>query len=786
MDAALPRLSLALEGLACGGCAARAERTLAAIDGVASASVSFATRTADLAYDPGRTDTRSLAEALARAGFGVAEEVIALKVAGLTCGGCARKVERALAAVPGVIGASVNAASGLAEVRVARGAVEPGALIAAVERAGYRAAPLAAPEDGRASAERRQRALLVLSLLAAVPFLVDMVAHLAGGHLLPGWLQLALAAPVQFLAGARFYAGTWRALRARAGTMDQLVALGTTAAFALSAWHLVAGGPLYFEASVLVIAFVLFGKALEERAKRSAAAAIEALARLRPAEAVRLEAEGRERRVPVSALRPGDLIRVRPGEAFPADGVIAEGETEADESLVTGESLPVPKRLGDAVVAGAVNGSGSVVVRVSAVGEGTLLGRILARVRAAQASKAPVQALVDRVAAVFVPAVLLLALATLVCWLAAGAGVDRAVVTAVSVLVVACPCALGLATPAALVAGVGAAARRGILIRDAATLERARGLDTVVFDKTGTLTEGKPEVVAVRGEDGVLALAAALQTASAHPFASAILRAAERAGAIVPPVAEARTVPGQGVRGVVDGREVGLGNARLAAAFAADLAPFGSFVREAEGQGATVVFLVEPGRALGAIALADPIRPRAAEAVAQMRALGCEPILLTGDAVAPARAVADAVGIARIEAEVDPEAKADRIAGLRRAGRCVAMVGDGVNDTAALAEADLGIAMGGGADSALAAAPVALLRPDPVLAAEAIALARATLATVRGNLVFAFAYNVAALPLAAAGYLSPAVAGAAMALSSVSVVGNAVLLARRGRAIGMG
>ncbi|MCS6855659.1 MAG: heavy metal translocating P-type ATPase, partial [Elioraea sp.] len=544
--------------------------------------------------------------------------------------------------------------------------------------------------------------------------------------------------------------------------------------------------PLYFEASVLVIAFVLFGKALEERAKRSAAAAIEALAGLRPAEAMRLEPDGRERRVPVSALRAGDLVRVRPGEAFPADGVIAQGQTEADESLITGESLPVAKQQGDAVVAGAVNGSAAVVVRVTAVGEGTLLGRVLARVRAAQASKPPIQALVDRVAAVFVPAVLVLAAATLVVWLAVGAAVDRAVVHAVSVLVVACPCALGLATPAALVAGVGAAARRGILIRDAAALERARGLDTVVFDKTGTLTEARPEVVAVAGEEGVLAAAAALQAASAHPFAAAILRAAERAGVAAAPAAEAESVPGQGVRGVVEGRAIALGNARLARSFVADLSPFSAFVAREEARGATVVFLVERGRALGAIALADPIRPGAAEAVARVRALGCEPILLTGDAPAPARAVARAVGIERVETELDPEAKAERVAALRRAGRRVAMVGDGVNDTAALAEADLGIAMAGGADSALAVAAVALLRPDPGLAAEAIALARATLATIRGNLVFAFAYNIAALPLAAAGFLSPAIAGAAMALSSLSVVGNAVLLARRGRAIGRG
>lgn len=748
-----------------------------------SADVSFATREAEVVYDPARIDARALGEALV--GVGVAEDIVELTVTGLVCGSCAAKVERALAAVPGVTGASVNTASGLAEVRVARAAVATAELVAAVRNAGYRAAPIEAPL-AVPSPEGGQSALLALSGFAALLFLAEMAVHLAGGHLLPGWLQLALAAPVQVLAGARFYRGAWAALRARAGTMDQLVALGTTAAFALSLWNLGIGGPLYFEASVFVIAFVRLGKQMEERAKRSASAAIEALVRLHPEHAYRLEADGRESRVPVSALRPGDRVRVRPGEAFPADGVIEDGETEADEALITGESLPVAKRPGDGVVAGALNGSGAVVVSVGAVGAETMLGRILARVRAAQASKVPVQAMVDRVATVFVPAVLLLAVAALAVWLASGAGVDRAVVNAVSVLVVACPCALGLATPAALVAGVGAAAQRGILIRDAAALERARGLDTVVFDKTGTLTMGRPEVVAVAGEGDTLAIAAALQRASAHPFAAAILRAAEEAGLAPPPTVEARAVPGQGVWGIVDGREVALGNARLAGVFAVALVPFEAFRAEHEARGATVVFLVERGRVLGAIALADPIRPQAGEAVARVRALGCEPILLTGDAPAAARAIAAAVGIDRVEAELDPEAKAARIAALRRAGRRVAMVGDGVNDTAALAEADLGIAVGGGADSALAVASVALLRPDPALAAEAISLARATLATIRSNLVLAFAYNVAALPLAAAGFLSPALAGAAMALSSVSVVGNAVLLARRGRAIGMG
>jgi Cu+-exporting ATPase len=779
MDTTLPRLTLKLSGLSCASCASRVERAAVGVPGVATAAVNLAAETAEIAYDPGRTDAAHIAAAIVAAGYGVPEERVVLSIGGMSCTSCQGRVERALAAVPGVLGVSVNLATNSAEVRVARGSADADVLIAAVAASGYSAAA-----QGAAPAQRFDTgtAVLVLCAVLTVPFLVDMAFHLAGHHLLPGWLQLVLATPVQAIGGARFYRAAWAGLRARAGNMDQLVALGTSAAFALSVWHLVAGGPLYFEAAAVIITLVHLGKWLEARAKRGTAEAIEALRRLRPETASRIAADGTEQRVPAALLRPGDRVRVRPGESFPADGVVEQGETEADEAMITGESRPVAKSPGDPVTAGAVNGAGLVTVRVTAAGEGTVLARIMRLVQSAQASKAPVQALVDRVSAVFVPVVLVIALATLVAWLLAGAGHETAIVNAVSVLVIACPCALGLATPAALVAGTGAAAQRGVLIRDAASLERARGLDTVVFDKTGTLTEGRHAVVAVAGEADTLRLAAALQQGSEHPLAHGVLRAAEAAGLALPPVEGFRAVPGRGVSGTVEGRVLALGNRRLMAESGADPARFAGFVAEHEAHGATAVFLAEGPRVLGALALADTLRPGAAEAVAEARALGLEPVLLTGDAAAPARMVAAAVGIGRVEAEVSPEHKADRVAALKAEGRTVAMVGDGVNDAPALAAADLGIAVGGGTDAALKTAGIALMRSDPRLVPEAIRIARATLRKIRENLVLAFAYNTAAIPLAALGFLSPVIAGAAMAASSVSVVTNALLLRRLGRA----
>jgi len=770
------RLVLPVSGMSCAACAGRVERSLAGVPGVASANVNLAAEQVAIGYDPGATGPGALAAAIGKAGYGVPEETVTLTVTGMTCAACAGRVERALAAVPGVTGAAVNAASGTALVSAPRGVVPRAALADAVTAAGYGVADSTAV----AGRERLDPALIICAVLT-LPFMVDMAFHMTGGHLLPGWVQLILAGIVQAVGGFRFYRGAWAATRARTGSMDQLVALGTTSAFLLSVFHLATGGPLYFEASAVVITLVLAGKALEAKAKRGTAAAIEALARLRPDTATRLNAAGREERVAAASLAVGDRVRVSPGNAFPADGVIEDGETEADEALITGESRPVHKAVGDRVTAGAVNGAGVVVVRVTAAGEGTALARIMAAVQAAQASKAPVQAVVDRVAAVFVPAVLVLAALTLAFWLFAGAGYEAAIVNAVSVLVIACPCALGLATPAALVAGTGAAARAGILIRDAGVLERARRLDTVVFDKTGTLTEGRPRVVAVTGDEATLVIAAALQQGSAHPLARGILDAAEGAaaeGATLPEAEAVRALVGRGVAGRIAGEAWSIGNARLMEECHADITHFAAFAAAQGETGGTVVYLARGTEVTGALALADTPRGTAASAIAAIRSLGLTPRLLSGDSPAAAHAIAARLGIDDVEASVSPERKAEVIAALQAAGRRVAMVGDGVNDAPALARADLGIAIGGGTDAAMASADITLLRDDPLLVADAILIARKTLAKVRQNLALAFLFNVLALPLAAAGLLSPMIAGAAMAASSVTVVTNALALAR--------
>jgi Cu+-exporting ATPase len=593
-----------------------------------------------------------------------------------------------------------------------------------------------------------------------------------------GWWQLALAAPLQFVLGARFYRAGWAALRAGTGNMDLLVALGTTAGFGLSLWLLLTGHGahhLYFEGAALVIFFVLLGKRLEARAKRATAGAIRALLDLRPRHARRVEPDGAEREVPAALLRVGDLVALRPGERVPADGVVEQGESGLDESALTGESRPVSKAPGDRLATGTVVLDGALRLRVTAVGEETVLARVAALVGAAQASRAPIQKLVDRVSAVFVPVVVAFALLTLGGWWLAGAGLEAALLHAVAVLVVACPCALGLATPAAIMAGTGAAARAGILLRDADAIERGHGVTLVAFDKTGTLTEGRPVLAAIHAaEPEALMLAAALQQGSEHPLARAVQAAH---GGPLPPVEGFRALPGRGVRGVVAGRELHLGSGRLAGELGANPG-FAAEAAAEEAAGRTLAWLVGEGRVLALLAFEDAPRPGAAAAVARLRAMGLRVAMLSGDAPAAAEAVAARLGIGEVAAGLLPEGKTLALARWRAEGVGAAMVGDGINDAPALAAADLGIAMGSGTDAAIQAAGVTLLRADPALVPAAIEVARATRRKIRENLFWAFAYNAAALPLAAAGLLSPALAGAAMAASSVSVLGNALRLSR--------
>ncbi len=711
----------------------------------------------------------------------------ALALSGMTCATCAGRVERALSAVPGVVRVAVNLASEKASIEGLADDVRPADLITAVRRAGYEAELLAgnAQREGeilraRESRAFRERRRLAAALTLSAPLLLPMF-----GVPLPGWWQLALATPVQFILGARFYVAAWKALRAAAGNMDLLVSLGTSAAYFYSLYLLLAGAPgvhLYFEASAVVITLILIGRELEAHARRSTTSAVRALMSLRP-ETACVERPGGELRIPAAEVRLHDIVIVRPGDRLPVDGVVVGGHSEVDESLLTGESLPVIKSAGDAVTGGSINGVGLLRVEATAVGERSTLSRIIALVEGAQANKPPVQRLADRVAALFVPVVVGLALAAFLGWWLRAGDLSAGVIAAVSVLVIACPCALGLATPTALMVGIGAAAKAGILIRDAGALERARGLDTVVLDKTGTVTQGTPAVTETipydMQESELLALVASAQQGSEHPLAGALR--AKAAGARLGALAQFEAHPGMGLTARVDGRGVAVGNRRLMARHGVALERGEAQAARLEALGRTVMWVaaLEPrARLRGLVAVADPIKPTARAAVQRLQAQRLEVVLLTGDNGRTAAAVAAELGIRTVLAGVLPAEKVDEIRRLQALGRRVAMVGDGLNDAPALAAADIGMAMGTGTDVAMQTAGITLMRGDPLLIGDAIAVSRATYRKIRQGLFWAFIFNVIGMPAAALGLLNPVVAGAAMALSSVCVVVNALGLRR--------
>jgi Cu+-exporting ATPase len=714
---------------------------------------------------------------------------IRLPIEGMTCSSCVARVEKALAKVPGVSRAEVNLATETANIALAPGA-DPETLVAAVRKAGYETHLPVAKEPERPAGPDHSWWPVAISALLTVPLMVPMVVEPFGLHWgLPGWVQLLLATPVQFVFGARFYRAGWKALLARTGNMDLLVALGTSAAYGLSIYMLVVHWEhdmlhLYFEAGAAVITLVLLGKWLEGRAKRQTTEAIRALQALRPDRA-RVRREGAEVELPLEALAVGDAVVVRPAERIAADGVVLEGATHVDESLITGESLPVAKGPGERVTGGSVNGEGLIVVRATAVGTQSVLARIIELVESAQAKKAPIQRLVDKVSAVFVPVVLVLALLTLLGWGLVTGQWEQAVLNAVAVLVIACPCALGLATPAAVMAGTGVAAKHGVLIKDAEALEIAHGVRVVAFDKTGTLTVGKPTLVALEAADGdracALALAAAVQSGSEHPLAKAVLAAAAREAVAVPAAEGLKVSAGRGIEANVGGRRLAIGSSRWMRELGIDTTALNSQREHIEKQGQTVSWLAELSgapRVLALLGIGDELKPEATEAIAELARQGIETVMLTGDSRAVAESIAARVGIRQVRAEILPGDKASVMQALRAAHGVVAMVGDGINDAPALAAADIGFAMGSGTDAAMHAAGVTLMRGDPRLVAAAIGISRRTYAKIRQNLFWAFFYNVVGIPLAALGLLSPVVAGAAMAFSSVSVVTNALLLKR--------
>ena len=815
MDAILtsvsPTVTLPVEGMTCASCVSRVERALRKVPGVTDATVNLANETATVRGD-GLT-AATLAAAVSGAGYAVPAATIDLAVEGMTCASCSGRVERALKRLPVVLDAAVNLATETARVTVLSAGTEVEArLLQAVTDAGYTATPRrqvagaaaaaqgdangspAADADPVAQRLAREWRRVMWAMLLSAPLVIPMIAMPFGVHaMLPAWLQFALATPVQFVLGARFYRAGWGALKAGAGNMDLLVAIGTTAGWGLSTWlwltaHEGHAPHLYYEGSAVVIALVLLGKYLETRAKRQTTAAIRALQALRP-DTARRRVGDLEEIIPLSHVVVGDRLVVLPGERLPVDGLLSDGETHVDESMLTGEPLPVTRRPGDRLVGGSINIEGRILLEVGAVGTETVLARIVRMVEDAQAAKAPIQRIVDRVSAVFVPVVLVIAALTFAGWVIAGQGIEPAIIAAVAVLVIACPCALGLATPAAIMAGTGVAARHGVLIKDAEALETAHRVRVVAFDKTGTLTVGRPVVtdtVAIDGDTvSLLGEAAALQAGSEHPLARAVTDAAAAANAAARSADAVRALPGRGVEGRVGGRRLRIGSERLAVEL--DATSTGRLAERAaafQAAGRTVSWVIADAadgtpHAIGLLAFGDTPKAGAREAVARLAAMGIRSVMISGDNRGAAEAMARRLGIDQVIADVLPADKAEAIAMLKRdAGAAVAMVGDGINDAPALAAADVGIAMATGTDVAMHTAGITLMRGDPTLVPAAIEISARTVAKIRQNLFWAFAYNAIGIPLAAAGLLSPVIAGAAMAMSSVSVMANALLLSR--------
>ena len=785
-------LDLPVSGMNCAACSARIEKLLNALPGV-RASVNLATERARVDFTSRESSPRHIVEIIENAGFVVPWQTLEVSIEGMHCAACSSRIEKLLNALPGVE-AAVNLAAERGRVRYQPGVADAAQVLAAIQGAGFGAR--IADDHSREEEKARKLALYQAELqrfwIAAAltfPLVAQMVTMFNGldfsghGHqdLLPRWLQLVLATPVQFWIGRRFYEGGWKSLKGGGANMDVLVALGTSAAYFFSLIVTLGGIhelPVYFEASAAVITLVLLGKLLEARAKARTTAAIESLLRLQPKTA-RVERDGQLVELDAALLVPGDIFIVRPGESLPVDGEVIEGLSSVNEAMLTGESLPIAKQAGDRVFAATSNGEGMLRCRATGVGEHTLLSGIIRLVAQAQGSKAPVQRLADRISAIFVPVVCLIALLTFGSWWFFGGVFSVALVNAVAVLVIACPCALGLATPTAIMVGAGQGARYGILVKNAEALERAEKVRVLAVDKTGTLTRGEPvvtDILPLRTDlsaNEALRLAAGLEQGSEHPLAKAVLAAAQAAGLSLPTISDFRATPGQGIEAECEGRRLRLGSPAYT-----PLTDSKEVLEALQNSGKTVVVLADAERPLALIAIADPVRETSREAVSRLKALGVKVVMLTGDNAGTAAAIAREVGIDDWRAGISPQAKSQTINELRADGRVVAMVGDGINDAPALAAADVSFAMGAGSDAAIEAADVTLVRSDLRAVADAIDLSRATLGKIRQNLFFAFIYNILGIPLAALGLLNPVLAGAAMAMSSVSVVSNSLLLRR--------
>ena len=795
--------TLAIGGMTCAACAARVEKGLKKLEGMTSASVNLALERATVEYDAERLTRAEIEEAVRKLGYTVlprAEEgkkTVTLRISGMTCAACSSRIERKLSAAPGVLRASVNLASEKAAVEYDPAVISPSDMIKIVEGLGYGARREEEVEEDRERLEREKQArrLLISFIAGAVltaPLMLMMILEWAGVHVSlmhnPVFM-LALSLPVQVVLGARFYRGAYHALRSGSANMDVLVALGTSAAFLYSVYNgffepdrMRGMNNLYFEASSMIITLILLGKYLEARAKGRTSEAIKKLMGLQ-AKTARVIRDGEEVDIPVGEVVPGDIVSVRPGEKVPVDGEIIEGASAVDESMLTGESIPVEKAVGDTVIGATINKHGAFKMRATKVGRETVLAQIVKMVEEAQGSKAPIQKLADKVAGVFVPAVLGVAVLTFVLWMVIKGEVSDALMSAVAVLVIACPCALGLATPTAIMVGTGKGAEKGILIKGGEYLEAAYKVSAVVLDKTGTITKGEPEVTDILplgalSEGEVLRLAAGAEKNSEHPLGVAIYEAAKaRLGAIPDPERFA-AVPGKGVLAEVGGKVVLVGTHKLMAESGVDIARATEALERLESEGKTAMLMAVGMEIAAVIAVADTLKEHSIEAVEELREMGVEVFMITGDNARTAAAIAKQVGIEHVLAEVLPEHKAEEVEKLRKEGYVVAMVGDGINDAPALATADIGMAVGTGTDVAIEAADITLMRGDLRTVAAAIRLSRRTMRKIKQNLFWAFIYNIVGIPIAAFGLLSPIIAGAAMAFSSVSVVTNSLSLKR--------
>jgi P-type Cu+ transporter len=809
-------LRIGVAGMTCASCSARVERTLGRLEGVAEANVNLATEQATVVFDPAKLTPIGVLDAIRDAGY---EPVVAeteLSVTGMTCAACSARVERALSKVDGVLSASVNLATERATLRYLPDVAPVSRLTDAIRDAGYDVLEQA-ERQSRSDAERERReaerrelwtAVLIAGVLTVPIFALDMGAMLIPPvgdwlhALVPrqtmAYLLFVLATGVMFGPGLRFFQKGWPALRRGSPDMNSLVMIGTSAAYGYSVvatftpWLLPAGTVhVYYEAAAVIVTLILLGRYFEAAAKGRTGEAIRALMRLQPRTA-RVERDGVELEVDVDAVRRGDVVAVRPGERVPVDGVVVAGESYVDESMISGEPIPVAKRAGDPITGGTINTNGSLRFEARAVGADTVLAQIIAMVEAAQGAKLPIQALVDRVVRVFVPVVLGIATLTLVTWLVFGPepALTFALVNTVAVLIIACPCAMGLATPTSIMVGTGKAAEMGVLFRNGVALQGVGQADVVALDKTGTLTKGRPEVTDIVTADGfdeatLLTLVGAVEADSEHPIAGAMVAAARSQGGDLPRVEAFEATPGFGVAGRVDGRTVQVGAGRYLQRLGIDPGPLAGTALRLSDEGKTAVYVAIDGRAAGVIAVADALKPSSAEAVAALHALGKHVAMITGDDARTAHAIAKQLGIDEVLAEVLPDGKAEAVRGLQASGRRVAFVGDGINDAPALAQADVGLAIGTGTDVAIESADVVLMSGDLRNVPNAIALSRATLANIRQNLFWAFAYNTLLIPVAAGVLypafgllLSPIFAAAAMGLSSVFVVSNALRLRR--------